>query len=119
MTPQRDEMNKLASALKGYAPDKTLIVGGPHVKHYKDEVVQNPRFDFVVPYDGERPLVDICKGNAKSRILEDVMSREDIASAPRPDRLSQEAMGVIRRYHYVLRDKDGQERMILQESSLY
>ena len=110
MTPQRDEMNKLARVLKILYPNKTLIAGGPHVKHYKDEVVANKDFDFVVPYDGERPLTSIAKGEATTRVLEDVMSKEDIKAAPRPDRTSLEAMKVIRGYHYTLRDKSGLER---------
>ena len=110
MTPQREEMNKLARALKSQYPNKTLIVGGPHVKHYKEEVIANKDFDFVVPYDGERPLRDICLGLANGRVLEDVMSREDIKSAPRPDRTSQNAREVIGRYHYKLKDSLGNER---------
>src|SRR3990167_7926523 len=56
MTPQRAEAYRLAHAIKLIFPNKTLIAGGPHVKHYKAEVESSKVFDYVVPYDGERPL---------------------------------------------------------------
>lgn len=105
MTPQREEANRLAESIKRKYPNITLIAGGPHVKHYKDEVVSNPHFDFVVPYDGERPLTRIALGTEKNRVPLDVMTKEDIAKVPRPDRTSQNAIDVIRRYNYTLGDR--------------
>jgi radical SAM superfamily enzyme YgiQ (UPF0313 family) len=102
MTPQRDEAYRIARHIKQHFPKKIVIAGGPHVKHYKQEVYANFDFDYVVPLDGERPLAKILNGTANSRLLVDVMSREDIASAPRPDRTSEEARNLISRYNYNL-----------------
>jgi len=111
MTPQREEAYKLASHIKRHFPRKKVIAGGPHVKHYKEEVEANKDFDFVVPYDGERPLVKIMTGQATQRVLNDVMTKEDIANAPRPDRWSDVAKSLIRRYNYSLGDRNATTMM--------
>lgn len=113
MTPQREEAYKLAHFIRQEAPHITLIAGGPHVKHYKDEVAANTDFDFVVPYDGERPLTRICRGEATERVLTDVMTKDDIAKAPRPDRTSDTAKRVILNYHYML---DGRKATTMMSS---
>ena len=110
MTPQREEAYKLARHIKTHFPRKKVIAGGPHVKHYKAEVEENKDFDYVVPYDGERPLVKIANGNT-SRVLTDIMSKDDIATAPRPDRTSDNAKEVIYRYHYKLGDRNATTMM--------
>lgn len=102
MTPQREEASKLAREIKSKHPEKTIIVGGPHIKHYKNEAEKNPNFDYLVPLDGERPLLDLSLGKQKSRVLVDVMSKEDIAKSPRPDRTSDNAIEVIGHYNYRL-----------------
>jgi len=107
MTPQREEAYKLARAIRANDSDIKIIIGGPHVKHYKEEVITNPDFDYVVPLDGEKPLLEIMNGRAKERVLESVMTREDIANAPRPDRTSDNAKEVIKGYHYKLTDRSG------------
>lgn len=102
MTPQRSEAYKIASLIKQNYPNKIVIAGGPHVKHYKDEVLANTDFDYVIQFDGERPLTRILNGTQTDRLSLDVMSKEDIANAPRPDRSSEEAVNLIRRYNYNL-----------------
>ena len=111
MTPQREEMIKLVRALRTKWPKKKLIVGGPHVKHYTEEVVSLGEFDYIVPLDGERPLTKICRGEAEGIVLTDIMSKEDIGNAPRPDRTSENAMQVIRGYHYRLNNRDATTMM--------
>lgn len=111
MTPQRNEADKLARAIKSTYPEKIVIVGGPHVKHYQKDVETNQDYDFVVPLDGERPLANIVNGNARSRTLVDIMSKEDIANAPRPDRTSPEARGLISRYNYRLGNRNATTMM--------
>src|SRR3990167_2382845 len=105
MTPQREEANKLAKAIKSKYPNIKIIAGGPHVKNYKDDMVPLNFFDYVVPYDGERPLTRICLGTETNRIPLDVMTKQDIATAPRPDRTSKNAIDVINRYNYTLGDR--------------
>lgn len=110
MTPQREELDKLVKAIKTQMPEKIVIVGGPHVKHYTQDVIDMPEIDYVIPLDGERPLTSICKGEARERVIIDKMSKDDIKNAPRPDRTSLESIKVLRRYHYKLKDKNGLER---------
>ena len=110
MTPQRDEMMRFIDAYSKRFPSKPIIVGGPHVKHYTDEVAAISSVTYVVPFDGERPLTDICNGVATDRVLVVKMSKDDIRNAPRPDRTSENACEVIKRYHYRLTDRDGNNR---------
>lgn len=105
MTPQRVEAYNLARQIKIQAPNTKLIIGGPHVKHYKSEVEESGLFDFIVPLDGERPLASILNGTANQRVLTDVMTKGDIETAPRPDRQSMEAVNLINRYYYELQGK--------------
>lgn len=111
MTPQRAEAYRLARAFKTKFPHIKLIAGGPHVKHYKEEVLQNTDFDYVIPLDGERPLMKICRGEATDRLLIDVMSKEDILESPRPDRTSDNARQVIGTYHYSLNGRNSTTMM--------
>lgn len=71
MTPQREEARKILHVIKKWFPEKITIIGGPHVKHYIKEVV-NQRvwgnggkeygWDWIVPLDGEKSLLAILKG---------------------------------------------------------
>lgn len=111
MTPQREEAKNLARAIKQRNPKITLIAGGPHVKHYTKDVVDNPDFDFVVPLDGEVPLTQIVQGNAQERVITHVMSKADILNAPRPDRTSKNAIELLKQYHYTLGDRQSTTMM--------
>lgn len=106
MTPQRKEAYDLARFIKTNYPNKTVIAGGPHVKFYKDEVTLNKDFDYIIPLDGERPIIKILNGETKKRVLNDYLTKEDIQKAPRPDRLSDEARKLISRYNYTLGNRN-------------
>ncbi|MGH9162606.1 MAG: B12-binding domain-containing radical SAM protein, partial [Vicinamibacteraceae bacterium] len=105
MTPQRHEALRLAAAIKAASPRTTVIAGGPHVKHYWQELATQPVFDFLVPLDGEKALVAILAGQADRRIVSSVLTREEIANQPRPDRTSDNAIHVLRRYRYLLQGR--------------
>ncbi len=102
MTPHRGAALQLARAVKSRWPDKIVIAGGPHVKHYLTEMLGQPGYDFLVPLDGEEALVQILTGRAVSRVVATVLSRDDVLHQPRPDRCSDNAVSVLRRYHYSL-----------------
>jgi len=106
MTPQRHEALALANAIKQRWPDKTLIAGGPHVKHYCHEMMQDTSFDYLVPLDGERALARILTRRATERIVTDTLTRDEILSQPRPDRVSDNAVEVLKRYHYFLGERE-------------
>jgi anaerobic magnesium-protoporphyrin IX monomethyl ester cyclase len=102
MTPQREEARRLATAIKSRWPTKVVILGGPHVRHYLPTLTDEPCYDYLVPLDGERALVEILSGRASSRIVRTVLSRDEVLAQPRPDRVSENAAAVIQRYHYSL-----------------
>lgn len=72
MTPQREEAHKLLKLIKQNRPDIKVIAGGPHAKHYFSEL-EREEWDFIVPYDGIRSIIEILKGN-EQRILKDQIS---------------------------------------------
>jgi len=100
MTPQREEAINALKHIKTNYPEKKVIIGGPHVLHYKEEVSTYP-FDYIVPNDGQRSLVKILKGEA-NRIEIDKMSKKEWADMPRPDRYTPEAQEFIKSYSYDL-----------------
>lgn len=57
MTPQRTEARRVLEFIKEHSSAKTFV-GGPHVKHYIDNVIDSP-WDYIVPLDGERAILDV------------------------------------------------------------
>lgn len=136
MTPQREEAHVILRSIKDRWPDKTVIAGGPHVKHYLNDMIKAKEpYDYFVPLDGEKALVGILEGKTDNfshiysrtgikdgkhvtteliedpRILVDIMSKQDIYDAPRPDRSSQNATDIIRKYHYFLGGRESTTMM--------
>jgi anaerobic magnesium-protoporphyrin IX monomethyl ester cyclase len=111
MTPQRDEAAAIATAIKRRWPDKTVVAGGPHVKHYLQELQRQTCYDYLVPLDGERALTRIVTGRETSHVVSDVLSRQEVADQPRPDRSSDNAVSILKRYHYSLGDRDATTMM--------
>ena len=105
MTPQRDQALRLAALVRQRWPDKTIIAGGPHVKHYLAELLAEPVYDYLVPLDGERALSTILTGRATSRVVHDSLTKQEVLDQPRPDRSSANAIEVLRRYTYALADR--------------
>ena len=100
MTPQREASLKFLKFCKRAYPDKPVVIGGPHARHYLEDVEKEP-WDYIVPLDGLRPVVDIMHG-ATERILWDRMSKSEWAATVRPDRRSNDARRLLSRYTYVL-----------------
>ncbi len=136
MTPQREEAHAILKSIKERWPEKIVIAGGPHVKHYVGDIIKaDEPYDYLVPLDGEKVLTGILSGqtskfpnrymrtgiiNGKNQILEDiedprilvdVMGKTDIANAPRPDRTSENAKKVIKNYNYRLGDRESTTMM--------
>jgi radical SAM superfamily enzyme YgiQ (UPF0313 family) len=99
MTPQREQASQLATALRRRYPGKTLIAGGPHVKHYGTSMAGEP-WDYLVLGDGERVLPQILRGEPVRRVNSDLIPRAELAAMPRPDRLGERAF--LARYSYTL-----------------
>ncbi len=88
MTPQRSEADRIAYLVKGTWPGKTVIAGGPHVKHYGRDMTGDP-WDYLVGGDGERVLPQIILGDKVPRLSHDQVPRAELAAMPRPDRLGE------------------------------
>lgn len=102
MTPQREEALKILNYVKKHHPEKKVITGGPHVRHYLEDILKlNEGYDQLVPLDGEKAIVDIIRGNQEKTIMS-TMSKQDILTAPRPDRTSENAVRLLQDYHYDL-----------------
>jgi len=54
---------QMLSEIKNQYPDVKLVVGGAHVTILKDQVLQDcPAIDYAVVHEGERTLVELCRG---------------------------------------------------------
>lgn len=102
MTPQRREAIQLARAIKARFPEKLVVAGGPHVRHYHADLLSEACFDHLVPLDGEKALVQILTGTTAPRSVVSTMSAQDVQSQPRPDRTSTDAVRLLSRYCYRL-----------------
>lgn len=67
---------KLLSELKGLYPQVALAVGGPHVTILQERVLADcPAIDYGVTYEGEFPLLEICKGEKPLKDISNVIYR--------------------------------------------
>ncbi|MFH0732468.1 MAG: radical SAM protein [Candidatus Omnitrophota bacterium] len=100
MTPQRKEATAILNSVKSVWPKKVMIAGGPHVTYYTDDVAKET-WDYMVKGDGERDIVKILKGEAKDRILDDILMRKELELIPKPDRIGRKDF--LARHRYELR----------------
>jgi radical SAM superfamily enzyme YgiQ (UPF0313 family) len=100
MTPQRNEASQILRCIKIRWPEKILIAGGPHVSHYTQDVLKEP-WDYLVKGDGERDLIKILKQEAKTRVLDDILMRQELDAIPKPDRIGRKDF--LDKYHYELK----------------
>ena len=101
MTPQRDEAQRIARSVRDNWPGKTLIAGGPHVRHYHRDMSKDDLFwDYLVGGDGERVLPQIMLGEQVPRLTFDQIPRAELAAMPPPDRLGE--ADFLKGYTYTL-----------------
>jgi len=104
MTPQRELATEFLKRSRFHTnPGTVFIAGGPHARHYTDEL-RGSDWDYIVTHDGERVLPKIVKGEVKRRIVKDVITRKELDEMPRPDRLGEAEY--LRGYNYVLNGRD-------------
>lgn len=66
----------LISKLKELYPNIHIIVGGPHVTILKQTVLEECRsIDYGITYEGERPLVALCKGEIPFKEIKNLLYR--------------------------------------------
>lgn len=100
MTPQREASLAFLQFCKVYYPGKPVVIGGPHAKHYLEDV-KKEAWDYIVPHDGQRALLNIMGGTAP-RVVFDFIQKQDWANIDVPDRTSKEAIEMLSRYNYTL-----------------
>ncbi|RMD58101.1 radical SAM protein, partial [Candidatus Woesearchaeota archaeon] len=91
MTPQAPDAYKISKLLNSKYPRTTTVIGGSHPRYYQSSVENledKISFDFVVPQDGWKPMLDIATGavrkGSKTQILTDQSVNLD--SIPPPTR---------------------------------
>jgi len=68
---------QLLSQIKKLYPDVDLIVGGPHVTILKEKVLEDcTSIDYGVTFEGEVPLVDLCKGEKQLNEIKNLLYRD-------------------------------------------
>ena len=108
MTPQREMADRIGRGIKAVYPSKTLIAGGPHVRHYATSMGRE--WDYLVGGDGERVLPQILRGERVPRLTFDQIPRQDLAAMPPPDRLGEARF--LRGYKYTLAGLDSTTMML-------
>jgi len=68
----------LVENVKASFPDIKIIVGGPHVSILKKQVLQDcEAIDYGVVYEGERTLVELCKGTEDEEFIKGLICRDN------------------------------------------
>jgi len=72
MSPQAPDAYRIHKMIKGKLGNKVkTVIGGSHPRYYKNSVLNlddTLRFDFVVPYDGWQPILDIISNKVKPQM---------------------------------------------------
>ncbi len=67
---------QLLSQIKTLYPDIDLVVGGPHVTILKEKVLHDcPAIDYGVTFEGEIPLIDLCRGEKRLQKIKGLIYR--------------------------------------------
>ncbi len=64
MTPQAEYASWIAAAVRRDHPNARIMIGGSHARYYLEQVIMlsgEEAYDYVVPYDGWRPLLDMLE----------------------------------------------------------
>lgn len=100
MSPQATYAYWFSKEIRKHYPEKRLMIGGSHARYYLDQVKNLPEhicFDYIVPYDGWGPMVQVLEEGlkkSKSRVL---AHRQDLKKILFPPTRPVELMA---RYHY-------------------
>jgi len=108
MTPQSDEALKILHKVKQIDLNKKVIAGGPHCKHYADEIEKEP-WDHIVTDDGERAILEIVDGTDRRIITDFIPAPEFKKYAVKPNRLDNRDF--LRGFNYILDGRDSTTAM--------
>ena len=71
---------ELAKQVRALRPNAAIAVGGPHVSTFREQVLEElPEVDYGVVLEGERTIVDLCRGKDESIIPGLLFRNESIA----------------------------------------
>ena len=86
LTLEYKKFYNILSMVKAKRPNIKTVVGGPHVTILKDKVMKEcDSIDYGVVYEGEKTLIELCKGNSDDENIKGLMSRKDgLISYPGP-----------------------------------
>jgi len=79
---------ELIHRIKGFRPQIPIIVGGPHVSVLREAVLKEcPDIDFGIVGEGERVLVEFCKGEIPLEEIPGLLYRRngEVVSGPPPE----------------------------------
>ncbi len=77
----------LMHQIKALAPQAAIVVGGPHVSVLQQAVLQEcDAIDFGIVHEGERPLVELCRGEKPFAQVPGLLYRQDgaVRAGPTP-----------------------------------
>ena len=101
MTPQAPSAYQINERIKSAYPNITTVIGGSHPRYYQNQVASLPdhiKFDFIVPQDGWRPMLEIARGDVTPKkdpsILTD--NQRKLVDIPPPTR----ALDLMARYTF-------------------
>jgi len=71
---QFNQAYKIAKEIKSIYTNTKIIIGGPHVTQFKNDIIKNcPEIDFVVAGEGEKQLLSIIRNESiDERFIEDI-----------------------------------------------
>lgn len=84
-TPQSQGALTHCSEVKKQYPNKPTVIGGAHATFYRDELLGDSPYDYIVSGEGEFALLGILEGSITERCIElPRMSEETMNSTPIP-----------------------------------
>lgn len=78
LTLEYKKFYKLISMVKTNNPRIKIVVGGPHVTIFKQQVMKDcAAIDYAITHEGEETLVELCKGELHEDKIKGLISRKD------------------------------------------
>ena len=108
MTPQREEARRLANFIRSVDPNIKLVAGGPHARHYLEEMVGEP-WDVICTDDAERVMGPILRGSSERVVSDNIPVSVFEGFAVKPNRLDNGAF--LRSFNYKLGERDSTTMM--------
>ena len=104
MTPQRADAERIKRLARLFNPRVRTIGGGPHVKHYTNDMQHEGGWDVLVPNDGERAVLQAIFEDHPPHLINDYIGKSaGFSLIQPPDRLRH--ANFLANYNYSLQGK--------------